>query len=324
MLILIYGSDALRVKERVADMKLKFKEKFDPTGMNLDDFSYENGQTERGMVTGALQSSPFLAEKRMVVVRGLLSGLKKADAALWKEILLSVPSSTIAIFVEIVESAKFVKQEVYKIITAAPDVHVYPLLPLEGSAFSSWAAERTRLQGVVISPALLNKLAERVSYDTWRLDAELQKLAAYANGAGVNEAMIQDLVARDVEENIFAFLDALSAKGNAKALAKLSDERRAGTGEFQLFGMLVRQIRLLLEARDVMDSKAGVTKNELATALGLHPYVAQKILGEARSWQREQLLDLHALAFDLDKAAKSGLAPELAVDRLVAAILTRR
>lgn len=324
MIILIYGDDALRVKERVEDMREKFVQKFDPTRMNADDFSFPNAEGEKSTVVGALQASPFLAEKRMVVIRGLLSSLKKADVTFWSPVFSMIPPSTIAVFADILEVAKLQKTEGYKNLAAQPDVHLYPLLPLEGRELATWAMQRAKEHGADITAPLLSRLLTRVVADTWRVDAELRKLAAYAGGLPITEKMIDELVARDVEENIFAFLDTLSANNPKQTLARLADERHAGAGDFQLFGMLVRQIRLLTQVRDLMDERLGVTKTDVADALGLHPFVAQKILSEARLWSKERLRTLHTLAFDLDHAAKTGLDPEIAVDRLVSAMLLHR
>ena len=324
MIILIYGEDALRVKERVEDMRQKFVAKFDPAGMNLDEFAFPGAEGERSTVVGALQASPFLGDKRMVVIRGLLSSLKKTDNAFWLPVFPLLPSSTIAIFADVVEIAKIQKTDAHKTLAAQKDAHLYPLLPLEGRELTLWAMARAKEHGANIAPTLLARLLTRVANDSWRLDAELRKLAAYANGAPITEAMIGELVARDVEENIFAFLDTLSANNPKQTLARLADERHAGAGDFQLFGMLVRQIRLLLQVRNLMEERIGVTKTDVADTLGMHPFVAQKILTEARKWSPERLAKLHNLAFDLDRAAKTGLDAEIAVDRLVSAMLLHR
>jgi DNA polymerase-3 subunit delta len=192
-----------------------------------------------------------------------------------------------------------------------------------GSELSTWALGRAQLHGVHISPAMLQALLAKTGGDSWHVDAELQKLGAYANGEPIDQKMIDALVRTETQEDIFAFLDALSSGKPAPALKKLADERLAGTDDFQLFGMLLRQIRILLQVRDLIDKTAGVTKQEVAQALGMHPYVAQKMLGEVRSWSTTRLEKIHALAAKLDKAMKTGLAPDISVDRLVAAFFDR-
>lgn len=322
MIIFIYGDDALRVKERAEDMRQKFAEKFDSAGMNVDDFVVRDGlDAERGTIIGAAQASPFLSEKRMVVIRGLVSSMKKAESKPWVEGFSRVPSSTILIFADAVASATLEKSEIFKALKDAPDVHTYPLPQLEGSELTSWAMGRAKLHGASITPAMLSNLLSRTGADSWRIDAELQKLAAYANGQSIDQKMITELVRVESQEDIFAFMDALSSGQSSRALGKLAEEREAGTDDFQIFGMLLRQIRLLLQARDVVDHKPQAQKQDIADALSIHPFVAQKLLNEVRNWSPAKLEALHGLAFKLDKSMKTGLAPDVSVDRLVSAFL---
>lgn len=322
MIIFIYGDDALRVKERALEMRQKFVEKFDPAGMNVDEFVVRDGlDAERGVVIGAAQASPFLAEKRMVIIRGLVSSLKKADAKAWLTGFSHVPSSTILIFADAVAPATLEKSEIFKTLQSVPDVHAYPLPQLEGSELTTWAQGRAQAHGASITPATLFVLLARTGNDSWKIDAELQKLAAYANGQPIDQKMIVELVRVESQEDIFAFMDALSSGSSSRALGKLAEEREAGADEFQLFGMLLRQIRLLLQARDVIANNPRAQKQELADALSVHPFVAQKLLNEARGWSVDKLQSLHALAFKLDKSMKTGLAPDISVDRLVSAFL---
>lgn len=322
MIIFIYGDDTLRVKERASEMRQKFADKFDPAGMNVDEFVVKDGlDAERGAVIGAAQASPFLAEKRMVIIRNLVSSLKKAESKPWLEGFSKVPSSTILIFADSVTPAALEKSEIFKVLHDQPDVHTYSLPQLEGGELTSWSAARAKFHGVNISSSVLSSLLARTGNDSWRIDAELQKLGAYAAHEPVTPAMVTALVRVESDEDIFAFMDALASGQAVKTLQKLSEERAAGADAFQLFGMLARQIRLLLQARAILDLNPKAQKQDLADGLSIHPFVAQKLLTEVRSWSAEKLESLHGLAFKLDKSMKTGLDPDISVDRLVTSFL---
>ncbi|MDQ5951955.1 MAG: polymerase subunit delta [Patescibacteria group bacterium] len=322
MIIFIYGDDTLRVKERASEMRQKFADKFDPAGMNVDEFVVKDGlDAERGAVIGAAQASPFLAEKRMVIIRNLVSSLKKAESKPWLEGFSKVPSSTILIFADSVTPAALEKSEIFKVLHDQPDVHTYSLPQLEGGELTSWSAARAKFHGVNISSSVLASLLARTGNDSWRIDAELQKLGAYAAHEPVTPAMVTALVRVESDEDIFAFMDALASGQAVKTLQKLSEERAAGADAFQLFGMLARQIRLLLQARAILDLNPKAQKQDLADGLSIHPFVAQKLLTEVRSWSAEKLESLHGLAFKLDKSMKTGLDPDISVDRLVTSFL---
>jgi DNA polymerase-3 subunit delta len=318
MFLFVYGDDHLRVKERTEDLKRKFLEKYDPTGMNVDDFVIrEKAVPDVGDILQSTQAAPFLSEKRFVIIRGLIDVLTKADSKKWIEGLMRTPSSTVILFSDNLSAADFDKKELAKSLSASPEAHKYPLAKLEGAELVNWAKERVLKLGATISPTLLQEIFSRTKDNAWRIDAELQKLAAYANGEPISQSMIDLLVRPDTEADIFAFMDALSSPSTAKALKKLENERTSGSDDFQLYGMLLRQLRLLIQARAVVETKKDATKQDLATAMKIHPFVAQKILSEVKNWSKQDLKKTHELAVRLDKAMKSGIKPSISVDRFV-------
>ena len=72
MILLVYGDDAFRVKERSREFVEKFAEKFDPTRMNIDEFVFaKKNDVSLSRVVEAIAASPFLSAKRMVRVDGI-------------------------------------------------------------------------------------------------------------------------------------------------------------------------------------------------------------------------------------------------------------
>ncbi|MEK7632953.1 MAG: DNA polymerase III subunit delta [Patescibacteria group bacterium] len=323
MILLVYGDDAFRVKERSREFVEKFAEKFDPTRMNIDEFVFaKKDDVSLARVAEAIAASPFLSAKRMVRVDGIFSTVTtKPDAEPWAAMLERVPESTILVLVDASSKEKVEKTEVWKRVSVMKDVHSYPLPALSGSELQTWIANRAKTHGAVMVPAVSSALVDRVGNDSWRLETEIGKLSAYAGDAPISEEMIAKLVSSEYREDIFALMDAMSADRASFALKKLHEERVAGADEFPLFGMLMRQIRLLLQVRSLCDESPTVGKQDVANALGLHPFVAQKVLGEARRRSFDRMKQWHGLASDLDFAMKRGLAADVAVDRLVAAML---
>ena len=323
MILLVYGDDGFRVKERAREFVTKFSEKFDPTRMNIDEFVFtKKDDVQLPRVSETIAASPFLSAKRMVRVDGIFSTVTtKPDAEPWIAMLERVPESTILVLVDSASKEKVEKTELWKKILAMKDVHNYPLPALSGSELQAWIMNRAKVYGATMVPSVVGTLVDRVGNDSWRLEAEIGKLAAYAGDAPVTDEMITKLVVSEYKEDIFAFTDAMSADRAPYALKKLHEEREAGADEFPLFGMLVRQIRLLLQVRSLCDEMANVGKQEVADVLGIHPFVAQKVLGEAKRRSFSRMMAWHSLATDLDGAMKRGLAADVAVDRLVALML---
>jgi DNA polymerase III subunit delta len=121
------------------------------------------------------------------------------------------------------------------------------------------------------------------------------------------------------EARIFDMVDALAERKGRQAAAllhRLLDESEP----LALLGMINRQFRLLIEAREVLDA-GGDSGDLLKTPDIKHPYVAQKLTQQARNFTLDQLEDIYRYLLDTDYAIKTGrIEPELALDLLVASL----
>lgn len=325
MLIFVYGEDSFRAQEKVRVMKDAFIEKFDASGMNLAEFKAKAGL---GEVMQAIQSPPFLGEKRMVIVQGLCETLKKKDQSEpWIEGLANIPESSIVILVEEMEPAKFMKHPIYAQFHGKVEVHEYAFPVLEGAALTKWVTDRATQMGAKLDRPALVSLVERVGSDLWQMDNELRKLTAYAGNDArqsvITTAMVTELVRASFGDQIFQLVDAVAQRNAKQAIRLLEEERLSGATDHYIFGMLARQVRILLGARSILDENPRATKQQIADELGMHPFVAQKALAQARSFEIEDLMRAHKLLFELDRATKSSrVDAELAVDLVVAKLLT--
>jgi DNA polymerase-3 subunit delta len=80
--------------------------------------------------------------------------------------------------------------------------------------------------------------------------------------------------------------------------------------------MVIRQFRLLLLAREVLDSNGN--QKDVEKALGVHPFVAEKTTRQARSFTLPLLERIYHRLLEIDEGAKTGqVALDLALDMLV-------
>lgn len=316
MLIFVYGDDTFRVQEKIKQMKKAFRIKFDPTGLNTAEFpTGDHSKFEVGEVMGAVRSLPFLGTKRMVVVRDLIANTKKGDMDVWESGFKQTPESTIVVFWETESSKEIEKKPLFQALKGAAEVHTYPFPELEGIKLQRWISDRVKARGGSISAAALSVLSERVGGDLWAMDHEISKLVAYASGAEISRAIVDELVSVSFEEKIFELMDAVSQKRKADAIRMLSNERFAGSDDHYLLTMLGRQVRILLGARALLDENPRATKETLATALSIHPFVAQKAIVQAKGFSLSHLKAVHDLLFEFDQQLKTGqVAADMAVD----------
>jgi len=313
---MIYGDDSFRVNQKVKQMRDAFREKFDLSGMNTQAFPADGStKYDVGDILQAVCSYPFLGTKRMVIIRDLIGTIKKADQQIWLEGFSRMPESTIVVLWE-TESLKSVeKKSLFTELSKLSESHAYPYPALEGTLLTRWVQDRIKEMKGTIEPKALQALIERVGPELWQMSHEIEKLIAFAYGATITVAMVDELVHANFEGKIFDLMDAISKKQITRALQLLQEERFSGANDHYLLTMLGRQVRVLVCARQMLDKDARVTKQELAEALSIHPFVAQKALEQAKGFSFAELARVHDVLFDFDFKLKSGrISADLAVD----------
>ncbi|MBI4133762.1 DNA polymerase III subunit delta [Candidatus Uhrbacteria bacterium] len=315
MLILIYGEDTYRSREWLRELISKFKAKFDAQGYNLSSFG---DAVLPGELRAAIAAPPFLANRRMVVVSGLL--LRSGTNELLEKVLAAVPDTSIVILWEEGDEALFAKVPLFAKLARKKEVKTYAFHALRGAALEAWAREESKKRSVVFERGALSALVRRVGSDLWQLSHELDKFAALREP--VSAAHIAEHVHGTTPENIFGFIDAVVAHDSRRAIAALHNEREHGAAIPYLITMLVRQFRMLRMAHDYVRAHEGTTPRELAALFGWHPFVAKKVYAEVRAFERHELDHYSDAIFECDRGIKTGRydAPT-AFDLLIAKML---
>jgi DNA polymerase-3 subunit delta len=185
-----------------------------------------------------------------------------------------------------------------------------------------WIENEAKKLGGKIEPDAAARLSEMVGEDTRIAAQELTKLLTYANFARpVNMLDVEKVSIVSAQGNVFELVDALGQGDGRKAqhvLHQLLEDAEA----FELWGMVIRQFRLLLQARELLDSNAGIP--EVQKTLGLHEFVAGKVCNQAKRFSLETLESIYHKLLEIDEGAKtSQVSLDLALDTLVVQ-LTRK
>jgi DNA polymerase-3 subunit delta len=192
-------------------------------------------------------------------------------------------------------------------------------LPQAGQ-LAQWIRERARRHGGEIAPDAATLLASFSAGDLRALDQAVLKLLAYVNWSRPVAAADVRLLVADVHQgNVFAMVDALSQGDGRTAARELHRLLEAGEAAINLFGMIVRQFRLMILLKELAEE--GVAGDEAANRLGLHPFVAKKLGSQARAFSMEQLEAIYRRLQELDFAIKRGQVEDIvALDMLAAGL----
>lgn len=323
MIIFVYGDNSYLAQQHVNKMRTKFVEQIDSSGMNLSEFHGQSGKIELGAVMQSVKTPPFLGEKRMVIVKGLLEDITtKPKGIPWVESLEKNPESTILILFDKISIAKLERNYIYKSLVGKKDVHSYSFPTMDDRKLYAWALTFAKEIKLSISGALLNGLVAMVGNDLWQLSSELKKLKGYSGEGEVTQGMINDLVSVNFHDAMFDLVDSIS-KGDPKiAFRMLKEQRLSGSADFHIFSMISRQVRLLLGARALLETDPYINKSDVAKELGVHPFVAQKTLAQSKNFKLNSLKVIHGMLFDFDKKMKSSqISVDVAIDRIIAEMM---
>ncbi len=279
----------------------------------------------------AALSMPFLAERRLVIVSNPLARLSaKAPDEKYRALLESLPETTAFVLLVVDTPLRVRGQWSWSALPeshwlmkwargagARVYLHEFPLP--RGGEMPGWIRKQAQEMGGQLTPQAAAALAGHVSSDTRLASNEIAKLLTYVNfKRPVEVDDVELLTAEGGQADVFAMVDALGSRDGRTAL-RLLHTLLENEDAFMLFGMIVRQFRLLLLAREVMDEGGG--KEAIAKEVGVHPFVAEKLVGQARYFPIEALEAIYRRLLDLDEAMKtSQMSAETAFDTFIAGL----
>jgi DNA polymerase-3 subunit delta len=294
----------------------------------------------KGLTLGELRhvcdAIPFMADRRLVIVHGLLSRLGSSRQArgrvpskpaggtrnesLLKELvayLPGLPPTTRLIFVE--GKALQSSHPVLKLVAKeGKAIGAYARLftrPKEGE-LPGWILKRAKSKAGAISSEAAVMLAALGGNDLRLLDQEIDKLLLYADGRQITTQDVQALVSRAREMSIFDLVDCVGRRQTDRALRLLHQLLDDGAAPLYLLTMLARQVRILIQVKELRAQ--GLAPTKIAGRLKLHPFVVEKGWAQAQNFRMAQLEAAYQQLVQTDWRIKTGQMPEiLALDVLI-------
>ena len=325
---LFHGDDEYAIAAQLAALQ----HKQDEGGMgDLNTTLLDGRSAAPDDLEASVRALPFLAERRLVILTNPIARLSTpAERNAFTAFLESVPASAALVLVENrplddEEHKKYANQKIsdhwlIKWCKSAGEraFHKGYYLP-EAAAMSAWIQAQAKKAGGSFRPDAAEHLSSLVGRDTRQAQNEIDKLLAYANYKRPVEVDDVDRLCADVaERSIFDMVDALGQRDGKRALALLN--RLLETEDvLGLFGMVVRQFRLLLLTRAGLD--AGLPEQEIARQARIQPFVLKKIIPQARQFTLPDLEAVYHRLVDLDREMKTGgIEGETALNLLFAAL----
>ena len=311
----LFGNDEFAISRRLKEFESDFT---DPTSADMNTAHLEARSVSEDDLGNALNAMPFLAKRRLVLLANPSS--KYNNPSLRKKFLEFIgkaPESTRLVMYESVDPRDAEKHWLVKWAEKNNKLiqsRAFMLPRLKD--MTGWIVNETKNQGGQIVPRAAEMLKDMVGVDTRQAGMEIAKLLAFVNWA--RPVTVEDVEAVCIvtsQQSVFDFVDAL-ANGNGKSAQHLLHRLLESEDEFSLWGMVVRQFRLLIQAREVLDGNGN--KDDVVKALGVHPFVAEKAAQQASRFSIESLESIYHRLLTIDERVKtSQVTLDLAMDTLV-------
>lgn len=327
MIYILWGQDDFSVNQSFAEIKKSITaQELLESNTTVLDGQYLSVEE----LSNICQTAPFLSERRLVVVKGLLGCFeppsksdrrkkvvlklaREDECKLWANSLAKIPDSTVLV---LIDGNLKINNPLLKELAKLAEVRSFPLL--RGEVLLRWIKGRVAKEGGDISPQAITLLARLVGGNLWVMASEIDKLVQYASGRRIEEADISKLVSYAQQPSVFAMVDAVLASKTGIAERLLQELLEAGVSVAYLLVMLSRQVQMVLRAKVLKAQR--LSRAQIQDKLGLtQDFVLQKILEQADRYTLERLREVYRKLLEADLSIKTGrYNGELALDILVA------
>ena len=281
------------------------------------------------------ETLPFLAERRLVIVNGLLECFeprgrssrqqKTAHATNHQNehkslatYISKLPDSTILVLV----SGRIAsKNPLLSQLSAKAKVKSFPLL--RGARLRQWIQKHVVEEGGTISPQAIGLLAELVGGNLWIMANEINKLTLFTSGRRIEEGDVKMVVSYAQQASVFAMVDAILEFKVRLAEQSLHQLLQRGASSAYLLVMLSRQVRMIVRVKGLRNQRKPET--EIRNKLGLTAeFVWRKTMEQANRYPLGRIKEVYHKLLEADLSIKTGrYEDELALNILIAELCQR-
>lgn len=303
---LLYGEEAFLKRS----YKNRLKEAL--AGDDTMNFHYFEGKgPDVQEIISLADTMPFFGDRRMILIED--SGFFKSAADVLVEYLPTMPDTACMVFVE-TEVDK--RSRMFKRVKELG--HAAEMKRQDAGQLSAWAGGILAKEGRKITGKTMELFLNKTGDDMENIRMELEKLISYTLGRDV--ITIQDVEAVctvRVDNKIFDMVSAIVTGQTRKAMDLYEDLLTLKEPPMRILFLIARQFNQLLQVKELM--AGGMDKGSIASRLKIQPFVAGKVMPQARAFTRGQILSYVNLCVDAEEAVKTGrLNERLAVELLIA------
>ena len=277
------------------------RKKLLPEGMeDLNETVLDAPETDQ--LIAASETLPFMADRRLVIVRDhpALIGRAEADERL-TAYLSSVPSTTVLLFY--CTKKPDGRKKLYTAVKKQNGIVTFSAL--KDRELTTFVTSSFKSLGKECDDRTADFLIFTCGTDAGRLMTEIAKIASHSGtDAPVHPDEIKSLATPSAECTVFQMVDAVVSGQNERAFLLMRNQLLNGTDRLYMLSMLLRQFRLLQHIRIMQYEKC--SRESIRSALGVPPFAADQYMRQASMYTNAQIKKAVAICFDTEYAVKSG------------------
>jgi DNA polymerase III subunit delta len=321
---LLHGDDEFTITQYTARLKAMLGDS-DMAEMNTIRLDGRTAAIEE--IEMAASTPPFLVKRRLVIITHPTARLTaQASQKRFTELLDRIPLTIAMVLIEhkpLTDERDRKKNKIHWLERwadrAGDRVLKKTFMIPKGGNLVHWVQERARASGGEISAPAAVLLGSFSDGNPLIADQELQKLLAYVNYSRcIEKEDVEAVTADQGQGDVFKLVDAIGS-GNGRLAVEMLHRLLEQQDALSIFGMVVRQFRLLLLIKEFSDEGGLVKDASMVLKLSLPPFVIEELYNQARRFDMVSLESIYKRLLDSDEAVKTGsMAGELSLDLLIA------
>lgn len=172
-------------------------------------------------------------------------------------------------------------------------------------------------EGYEISPEAFELFLYLTDMELSKIMGELTKIFLFASDTKqITKDMVENLVPKSLEHNIFAMINYVVAGQSDKALMLYKDLLLQGEETIKINSILIGQFRLLLQLKIMQAS--GYQQSNMLDVIGGHPFRIKKGIQQVKAFDMEELKRILGELVENDYKMKTGqLSKELVFELFI-------
>lgn len=306
--LFLWGEESLLIDEAIDHLEALA---LDPAAREFNRDVFYGDEAEAQAILNAVQTLPWLAAWRLVLVRGAEALPRAADASLVAYCKHPSPSTCLIFTSQRIEAGR----PLFAALSKSPwAVRFRRLLPRE---LSAWVEQRVVACGCKITPEAATALVEATGNDLRMLAGEIDKLVSFAGtGQTLGVEMLAAITGDVRETSAFELARLLTARDVAEALRAWGKFSSSGEYPGLALGAIIHQVRQLWRIK--LAQQAGATPERIASELNIPTFTVRRLSTLAATLEPVRLRQWLEALFEADHTLKrSGLSPQTVFERLI-------